>query len=1035
MLFSDNSFYKEWRNNVPDGFGGQNVFNLKLPVKNAWEKSKRKILLVLEHVDTEDLRDPKRRLTTGPSGSWLQSALSLGETYAKHCTLQRAAYAAINFNFFKTYDLDGSRIAAANEAAATRVRAYAQKMGATDVIIFGDIAACAIMQKWITNERDLLLRRGRPRQYEGIWWTNTISPSLAYQGKFVADNAEEDESESKIDHANLLGFIGRCVGNALAQKLAYGFDTKPKVKLINDFKTFVKLYRVLMTSDRVAVDTETTSLGRVVNNVLTIQFAFDGNRSYVVPLDHQDAPWTPKEKIKVERGLRRFFARRFDPLEKRYDQYLLGQNLKFDLTVLRQRLGLYNVRWRVWDMMAGTYCLDENMKALLKCRTSMSGKLSPYSLEWMCAWYGCDFYAVNAFSKEDRATIETRSLGEPGLLEYCGMDVQVCWGIHDQQRAQAARQLVGGRVYGKLYEKFVVTQMNNLVQIESVMEHRGDQLDMPYLLKLKDTNGPLSTLRRDVEKEFKSLGGVRRANRRLAKRAGVPQQTLWGADSWVLSPSRPAHKQELFINVLGLEPLAFGKTGPKIDKAFQEHYKDVPEVAAFTQISQLDKLRSTYVNGFYDKLKSDPDMRTDFRIRPGFGFTGTVTGRSNSYDPNLQNIPARGKFAKYIKRMFVAPRGCLTLKMDYSSHEVRMWGVVSGDEKLCALFVNGRWLRQQYRLTGNPLFKQLMDTKGDIHKVNCEFFFKVNAADVTKEQRNSVKSIVFGAIYGRGPRAIAGQTGQTVEEVKELLELFFARFEKASGWLTMAKRKAVEKGHMYSPIYRVRNMYTQLYGIDNFKAATERRGCNAPIQGFAADIGHTAGYLYQLHLEDVVRKYNLEDKQVLTAGVNTFVHDAIKTDAPYEYFLVCLQVLQWCATIGAMEYYKTHWNVKFHVEVEVEFEVAAHDEQHWKYDWHEGNDGNEDGGGLQYVIRKALEDQKQVYPETDVDAIEKKIWAIRKNTELTKYLNAHYPVLSDWPESTHIDITSNSFKKGLGALLTQTSSQAATDKRKQNAKS
>lgn len=1016
MLFEKTVSYKEWRNAIPDSFKGQQPFNMRLPVQGNWETAKRKILLVLEHVDTEDLRSPKRQLATGPSGSWLSAAVSLGQDYARHCEPRRAAYAAINFNYFKTYDLDGSRTASANEAASARVHAYAKKMGATDVIVFGDLAACALMQE-IGSEYTLLLRRGRPTKLNGVWWTNTISPSLAYQGKFVADNEDEDESESKVDHANLLGFIGRCVGNALARRLAYSFEAKPKVRLVNDYVTFKKLYKVLMSSDRVAVDTETSGLGRVVNQVLTIQFAFDANRSYVVPLDHKDAKWTPQERTKVEKGLRNFFARRFDPLSKSYDQYLLGQNLKFDLTILRQRFSLYNIRWRVWDMMAGAYCLDENMKSLLKCRTPLSGKISPYRLDWMCAWYGCDFYENNAFSKADRATIETRSLDEPGLMEYCGMDAQVCWAIHDQQRLQASRQRIGGRDYGRYYNQFVVTQMNNLVQIESVMEHRGDQLDMPYLIQLKDRNGPLSTLRRDVEKEFTALKGVRRANRRLAKTAGVPQQTLWGKDSWIFSPSKPAHKQELFINVLKLEPLAYGKTGPKIDKAFQEHYKDVPEVAAFTQISQLDKLRSTYVNGFYDKLKTDPDMKGDFRIRPGFGFTGTVTGRSNSYDPNLQNIPARGKFAKYIKRMFVAPRGCLTLKMDYSSHEVRMWGVVSGDAKLCELFVNGRWLRQQYRATGNPLYKQLMDTKGDIHKVNCEFFFKVEAADVTKEQRNAVKSIVFGAIYGRGPRAIAAQTGQQVEEVVELLEAFFARFTKASGWLATAKKTAVKEGLMYSPIYRVRNMHTQRYGMDSFKAATERRGCNAPIQGFAADIGHTAAYLYQLHLEDVVRKFNLDSRDVLAAGVNTFVHDAIKTDAPYDYLLVCLQVLQWCATTGAMQYYKRHWGVRFDVEVEIEFELAAHDEQHWKFDWHEGSDGNEDGGGLRYCIRKSLEDQKAVYPDIDIDAIEKRIWAIRKNKELTRYLDEHYPVLSDWPDARHIDTSSASFKNGLGAVL------------------
>lgn len=1483
--------YVEWRNALPPSFSKQTSFNLNIPVDRHWKTSNRRVLLVLEHVDTEDLRSKK--LLTGPSNHWVKSAIDLGLAYAKQHNPKRPAFAAVNFNFFKTYDLDGRLISSANTLAADRVRALVKRIGATDVIVFGDNAAVYLMGNLFKDERTQLLRRGRPVESDGVYWTSTISPSLAYQGKFTFDNDKEDddEQESKIDHANLLGFVSRCVGNALTRDLVFKFTCKPKVTLIDDMDSFKKLYKKLMVADIFALDTETASLGRVINKVLTLQVAFSGDESYLIPLDHKDAKWKPSEKKLVEKGLRNVLSRPFDPLSTRYDQYILGQNLKFDMTVIRQRFQIHMVTWRLWDMMAGEFSLDENMKALIKCRTPMSGKVGAYSLEWMCAWYGCDFYANNAFSKDDRATIETRSLKEKGLINYCGMDAQVCFHIRDQQLARAKQTLVNKASYKKTFAKFVVTQMNNLVQIESVMEHRGDKLDMPYLIKLKDANGPLSAVKRSIEAEFKSFPVVVKTNKKLVKGLGLPASTIFGGMPWVFSVSKPAHKIALFIDTMRLEPISYGKSGvPSIDKPFQEAYKDIPAVASFSELSQLATLKNTYVNGFYARLKTDPDMRTDFRIRPGYGFTGTVTGRSNSYEPNLQNIPARGKFAKFIKRMFVAPRGCLTLKLDYSAHEVRMWGILSGDTLLCSLFINGRWLRQQFRKTGKQVYKSLMDTKGDIHKVNCvagdalistdrglvridqlsegapttmrgvdfkvstlvgvanaaiwklvgtrrtvkitteegnalsttydhqyavwsddkgeiewvaaknlkigdrlcvppkqalrktplilncpsvnsdvpnaslaqirypkrmtpglakllaylvsegtvasytngnvvifsntdevliqdyvrlmkdifgltveyslcrnreahtisgvtvktskpmfgtcvsskalvktleylgvytqvgrvdgkvashfkvipwsvmqadsrsqaaflaaylegdgnienvsgalrwfstshelltqmqtlinahggvpsigkwrtcealtlngvdsaalwaklqpfmvtkrlalrerisnsgvptefwrklikdrllnrgrnmvnddgntvsvpgwknyfskvksipyvgawagmkdmmrnlkrisntghnklelalnqglrfvvvnkiedagsqkvydlgiennshpsftangllvhncEFFFKVEAKDVTPEQRNSVKSIVFGAIYGRGAKAIAAQADAAVDSIKKILVAFFDRFKKASGWLEWAKAYAVKHGNVSSPIGRVRNMFTQLYGIDNFVAATERRGCNAPVQGLAADIGHTSAYLYQIHIEKVVREFDLDPSKILRAGVNTFVHDAIKTDAPYEYLLVCWQVLQWCATTGSMEYYKTHFGIQFPVEIEIEIEIAAHDEKHWKHDWHEGNGQTLDkskvvGGGLRFIIRKALEDQKEVYPDIDVDAIEKTIWAVRDNKKLMSYLDANYPILADWPDANHIDIKSKQFTNGLGKLIKQ----------------
>jgi hypothetical protein len=323
-----------------------------------------------------------------------------------------------------------------------------------------------------------------------------------------------------------------------------------------------------------------------------------------------------------------------------------------------------------------------------------------------------------------------------------------------------------------------------------------------------------------------------------------------------------------------------------------------------------------------------------------------------------------------------------------------MWGTISGDNVLCNLFVNGRWLRQQFRLSENPVFKDLMDTVGDIHKVNCQFFFEVDPADVTKEQRNSVKSIVFGAIYGRGAKAIAQQAKSTKEAIEVLMKRFFARFRKASGWLEKAKKDAVEKDHVVSPIGRVRNLYAHMTKLDNFIAASERRGANAPVQGFAADLGHTGALLFEYHLEKVCREFGLDKKRIMEAGVCSFVHDAIKSVVPYGYYLVAAQILQWVATIGICEYYKTHYGVHFYVEPEIEIEVAAHDANHVKWGW--------DESGLRACIREALEDQKEIFPDMDVDAAEKEIWAVRENKELTDYLNTHYPVLADWPDAIHL---------------------------------
>lgn len=997
-----NSRYVKFDYPVPPALRSEEAkpFNLSLPIHRAWDTSQFRILLIIERVDTEDLRS--RKLMTGPMLHTFLAMDKLGTQYAKHLIKERACVSAINFNYFRTAHLQGADKDMANQEAARRSMSLIRKLKPHLVFIVGATAAQFILNE---DPEHVFYNQGRVRTVNGIKFCTTVDISDAYQGKDASGKGDDDDdegSEQLVARANLIGFMGRCWGNALAKRSVYRIKLQAKAVMIDTIEKWRKFHAYLMKQHQVSVDTETKSLARQTNTILTMQIAFNGEKAYFIPIEHKDAPWSKEELLEIRNGLRQFFARKFDPLADNRKCFLLGQNLKFDISVIRQWLQIHVITWPVWDLMAGFYLLDENMAANRLSRKGRGGKkgAGSYGLLWMTKWLDCDFYTDNAFGKDDRFNIGNLPLTTPGLIDYCVADAQVVWLVREQLLQWAQRKRVNGLSYRETYEKFMLTQMSNMIHIESMMEHRGDHMDEVWLAKLLHRDGPLYKARREKTEEFRKFASVKRVNKKLLKAGGVSTGgDIFGEDIWLFSITKPDHKKQLFLEELDLEPDTYSsKTKEaKLDKGFQAKHAEVPEVQLFAELSQIDKLIGTYAKGFWKKLKTSTDSIYSKCLHASFGFVDTVTGRSNSYDPNLQNLPQHGKFAKLIKRIFASERGKLILKMDYSAHEVRMWGTISGDHVLCNLFVNGRWLRQQFRMSENPVFKDLMDTVGDIHKVNCQFFFEVDPADVTKDQRNSVKSIVFGAIYGRGAKAIAKQAKSTKEAIEVLMKRFFARFKKASAWLEKAKKDAVEKDHVVSPSGRVRNLYAHLTKLDNFIAASERRGANAPVQGFAADLGHTGAYLFEIHLERVCRKFGLDKKRILQAGVCSFVHDAIKTVVPYSYYLVALQVLQWTATIGICEYYKKHFGVKFHVEPEIEIEIAAHDANHIKWGW--------DETGLKEAIREALEDQKEVYPDLDVDAAEKEVWAIRtdpKHAELVKYLDEHYPILADWPDSIHL---------------------------------
>lgn len=992
-LFGSNCKAYNYKNDVPDFIANADSkclpFNVKILVPDAWKKSKCRVLCVIEHVDSIDIE--KKRLCSGTYGTVLENTFKLADDYIKHLDPQKYVVGVANFNYFRTYHIKNVKLRdQADQAAAKRIRSLIKTLQPHKVIVFGDRAA----EQLIPNVPELRLLRGHKHEVNGVEYYSTIDPSVGYSKSKNDDdedsgNVSDLKEETTLKYCNLLGYTSRTVAAALLGRIPYKIEVKPKPVLIDTVKKFDKLYKKLMTAKVLACDIETDDLSRVTNRLLTVQFAFDSKVGFVVPIFHKDSPFSKTELKHIRKRLRKFFAKDRDYLSKQYDEYIIGQNFKFDMSVLRHWLKINQILWPIWDLQSGEYALDENI-VTLKDKSKFG--TPQYNLLQISLNYGCFAYLEAKFGKSERHTISQVDLNQD-VLEYCALDVQAPFAIHEQQLKRARRQRFGTTNYQEAYRKFVVTQMNNMVHITSQMEQRGACIDLPYLMKMRSAKGPLEQLLQSKLAEFKKSKAAKKANKLLLERSGAPSGSIYEAigaksDNWVLNLNKPIHKQVLFVDVLGLKPKNTTASGaPQIDKYFMAAHKDVPEAALYDEYSQLVKLSGTYIGAFARRYQEEKDFRSDGHLRPSFGFVETATGRGNSYDPNLQNIPTRGKFAKMIKRSFVAPHGSLRLKMDYSAHEVRVWAIIAGDELLAALFQRGRELRQKFRGTENPKYKALMDTIGDIHKLNCQFFFGVEPAEVTKEQRDSIKNVVFGSIYGRSAGSIGKVINKDKEYVEKLLDRFFDRFKKASAWLKWAKQHSVQHNYVYSPIGRVRHMYAHLYGMQGLVAATERRGSNAPIQGFAADMGHTAAYIYGIHMERVLTRFERMDGLIVPGGVSVMVHDSIFGDMNYQNYLIGLQVMQWCATLGCEQYYETHFGVKYPVHLEVEFELGCDDSRLIKWDWSETQ--------LKEAIEQSLVYQTEIYPKLDVKKTLKEIYAVRNDTKLMKYLDKNYPILSD----------------------------------------
>ncbi|MHB0865964.1 MAG: DNA polymerase [Minisyncoccota bacterium] len=231
-------------------------------------------------------------------------------------------------------------------------------------------------------------------------------------------------------------------------------------------------------------------------------------------------------------------------------------------------------------------------------------------------------------------------------------------------------------------------------------------------------------------------------------------------------------------------------------------------VADILEYRELKKLLSTYIENL------PPLLDATHRLHAQFLQTGTTTGRMASQNPNLQNIPTRSERGRAIRRAFIAPEGFALVSLDYSQVELRLAAILSGDEKLCAIFRSGR----------------------DVHQEVAAHVFHVAPEAVDAEMRRRAKIINFGILYGMGTNALRAQLGTTTAETHAFYEEYFGQFKTLSEYLESTKGFARTHGYTETLFGRRRQFPEMKSSLPYVRAQAERMAVNAPIQGTQADI-------------------------------------------------------------------------------------------------------------------------------------------------------------------------------------------------------
>jgi DNA polymerase-1 len=235
-----------------------------------------------------------------------------------------------------------------------------------------------------------------------------------------------------------------------------------------------------------------------------------------------------------------------------------------------------------------------------------------------------------------------------------------------------------------------------------------------------------------------------------------------------------------------------------------------PIVGQVLEHREASKLLSTYIVAL--PVAVSP---VDGRIHTTYQQLATSTGRLNSQDPNLQNIPIRTAQGREIRRAFV-PRDAehTLLSADYSQIELRILAA----------------------LTQDPGLLEALSSGEDIHRATAAKVFGLPLAAVTKEQRNQAKMVNYGISYGISAFGLAQRLGIPRGDAKTLIDGYFAQYPGIRQYMTKTVEVARQRGYVETVTGRRRYLPDLRSANASVRSAAERNAINMPIQGSSADL-------------------------------------------------------------------------------------------------------------------------------------------------------------------------------------------------------
>lgn len=609
---------------------------------------------------------------------------------------------------------------------------------------------------------------------------------------------------------------------------------KPELKLEKNPSEFLQSLIDNKDIDAIAIDTETEGFNYFEDNIISIQFSYDGKSGHFCYWNNIN-----------QKLLTKLFERK--------DIKFIFHNAQFDLKWLITK-GIKNARCDFETMLA-SHTLNENSPNGLK------------PLTWIYTTFGGYDLELKRFIKKHKIK-DWRDLPESLLLDYSCYDAIITYQLYKYLTHRLELEDVD--VKNNFYN-YVMPAVSMITDVEMT----GVQIDLNYLNEYVSN---LKSKAQQLETELHQVAG-KSFNIKSSKELSVIIRALPNFKTLTDDKGNEliTKNGDLILDIETIDRYAKELNLPFMKKISEYNHitKEISQLGYETKQNNSNKKSLFEEDEDSEHEENEKGFLASMyegRLYGGYKLHGTETGRMSGGGGldstiNWQNMPTQKEFRK----LFLASEGYVIGAADYSAMEVCIYSQLAGTGVLESLILDHK---DMHCFTAVKLMKMFgIDTtyeevydKTQIEGKEDKFF---------KEWRQTSKKNNFEGLYGATKYGLASTHKVSLEDGEKYLNAFYESYPEVKIYIDEYRNFAKQNGYVKTLLGRKRRLPELTYiGKDSWKNKKEssfdvsnllNAAINAPSQGSS---GQTT-LIAMTNIHNYFKQKNMKSRIIIN------VHDEI----------------------------------------------------------------------------------------------------------------------------------------------------------------